>query len=116
MWPEWMIDDSFCDSPLTITQMREPRFPVHPTEAGDSDVQTPAAERDSRSIWSKRLHFVPSPHDQYSENKVFSHSESSLNDIVELKPREWSSKCWVSGVVILLRSTRSFYELQSEGL
>lgn len=82
MWPEWMIDDSFCVSPLTITQMRERRFPVHPIEARDSDVQTLAAERDSRSIWSKRLHFVPSPRDRYSENKVFSHSESSLNDIV----------------------------------
>lgn len=79
-----MIDDSFCVSPLTITQMRERRFSVHPVEARDSDVQTPAEERDSRSIWSKRLHFVPSPHNRYSENKVLPHSESSLNNIVVL--------------------------------
>ncbi len=86
MWPEWMIDDSFCVPPLTITQMRAWRFPA--IDARDIDVQTPAEERDSRSIWSKRLHFVPSPHNQYSENKVFSHSESSLNDIVALRAAE----------------------------
>lgn len=67
--------------------MGERRLPLPPTEIRDSDVQTPAEERDSRSIWPKRLHFVPSPCDQYSENKVFSHSPSSLNDIVVLYAR-----------------------------
>jgi len=68
-------------SPLTITQMRGGRFPAHPAEARDSDVQTAAGQRDSRSIWSKRLHIVLSPRDRCAENKVFSLSESSLNDI-----------------------------------
>lgn len=57
---------------------------MHPTEACDSDVQTWAQERDSRSIWSGHLYVVPARYDQYSENKVFSHSESSPNDIVVL--------------------------------
>lgn len=67
--------------------MRERRLAVRPTEACDSDVQTRARERDSRSIWPGRLYFVPARCDQYSENKVFSHSESSLNDIVAPETR-----------------------------
>lgn len=77
----WMDDWWVILSPLTITQMREQRFPAHPTEARDSDVRAAAEQRDSRSIWSKRLHFVLSPCDRCAENKVLSLSESSLNDI-----------------------------------
>lgn len=103
MWPEWMMDDSFCVSRLTIIQMRELRFPLHPAEACDIDVQTPAEERDSRSIWSKRLHVVPPPRDRYSEHKVFSYSESSLYDIVILLD--------IVREVLSLWSTHSFYAL-----
>lgn len=69
-------------SPFTITHVSELRFPEHPMENGDSDTLTFSGKRDSRSIWVKLLHFVPLAPDQYSENKVFSHSESSLHDIL----------------------------------
>lgn len=62
MWPEWMIDVSFSNN-HTDEGAKIP--PVHLAEARDSDARTSAGERDSRSIWSKRLHFVPSPHNRY---------------------------------------------------
>lgn len=110
VWPEWMIDDSFRLPPLTITQMGGRRLAVAPHRGPWQWCPKPrpanvTADLSGRSVYILYLH----PAIDTTENKVFSHSESSPNDFVVVQVRARPSK-------LLRELCLSLYELESGGV